>query len=86
MLIETRKKVLGEKFARTFNIESRDFIDEENRTVELAFASEEPYERWWGVEIIDLKKMDLSRLNDGAALLWNHNHDSHIGKVEKGLD
>jgi len=63
-----------------------DSINVEERTVELAFASELPYERWWGVEVIDTKKMDLSRLNDGGALLWNHdndNKDSHIGTVEK---
>ena len=43
--------------------------------VELAFASELPYERWWGVEILDMSESSvrLGRLNDGAALLFNHN-------------
>ena len=31
-------------------------INEESRTVELAFASETPYERYWGVEILDLSR------------------------------
>lgn len=43
--------------------------------VDMAFASEEPYERWWGVEILDCSDsaVRLDRLNNGAALLYNHN-------------
>lgn len=42
--------------------------------VEMAFASEEPYERWWGVEVLDVndKSVRLGRLNDGASVLFNH--------------
>jgi hypothetical protein len=42
--------------------------------VDLSFASETPYERWWGVEVLDCKteSVRLGRLNDGAALLFNH--------------
>lgn len=49
--------------------------------VEMAFASEEPYERWWGVEILDCSKkaVRLERLNDGAPLLFNHNWDDLRG-------
>lgn len=49
--------------------------------VEMAFASELPYERWWGVEILDCapESVDLSRLNDGGALLYNHNWDDLRG-------
>jgi HK97 family phage major capsid protein len=31
----------------------RGSIDEKARTVRLSFASEDPYRRWWGVEILD---------------------------------
>lgn len=31
-------------------------IDQESRTVELAFSSESPVERWWGREILDHSK------------------------------
>lgn len=43
--------------------------------VDMAFASEVPYERWWGVEILrcNEKAVRLGRLNDGAPLLFNHN-------------
>lgn len=43
-------------------------------TVAMAFASDVPYERWWGVEVLDCtpEAVRLGRLNDGAALLYNH--------------
>lgn len=28
-------------------------IDADARTAELAFSSETPYERWWGIEVLD---------------------------------
>jgi hypothetical protein len=57
-------------------------IDEEARTVEVSFSSEEPVERYFGTEILDHnpKSVDLSRLNNGAAVLEDH-QGSQIGKV-----
>ena len=72
---------VGDKIKRSLSISSK-MIDEAERTVEIAFASEEPYERWWGVEITDLASMDMERLNSGAALLFNHDWDAQIGVVE----
>jgi HK97 family phage major capsid protein len=46
--------------------------------VEMAFASELPYERWWGIEVLDCSQaaVRLGRLNDGAPVLFNHDwHD-----------
>ena len=63
----------------------RSKIDENKRTVELAFSSETPVERWWGEnEILGHNKgeFDLTRLNDGAPLLLNHDTDQQIGVVE----
>lgn len=59
-------------------------IDEENRTVELAFSSEAPVVRWWGEEVLshDPSHIRLGRLRDGAALLWNHDWDDQRGVVE----
>lgn len=59
-------------------------IDEEARTVDLAWASELPYERWFGTEILDVsvKSVRLDRLRTGAALLVNHDYDQHVGVVE----
>ena len=53
----------------------RQAIDEDARTATLAFASETPYERWWGIEVLDCTPaaVRLNRINDGGALLFNHN-------------
>lgn len=51
----------------------------------LSFSSEEPYERWWGVEILSHTEgaMDLTRLNTIGCVLYNHNRDKAIGKIRK---
>ena len=60
-------------------------IDSEKRTVELAFSSDVALERWRGVaEKLDHSPgaCDLSRLNNKAALLFNHDEDELLGVVE----
>ncbi len=54
--------------------------------IDMAFSSELPYERWWGIEILDHSEssVDLDRLNDGASLLFNHNGDDLRGAHEPG--
>lgn len=60
-------------------------VDAETRTVEFPFSSEMPVERWFGDEVLSHKSgaADLTRLNDGAPLLFNHNMDEIIGVVEE---
>ncbi len=60
-------------------------VNEESRTIDLSFSSESPVERWFGNEVLDHKRnsVDLSRLNDGAPLLYNHNSNQYIGVVER---
>jgi len=59
-------------------------VDIEARTVELSFSSEVEYERWYGIEILSHEDgaCNLSRLNDKAAVLWNHDWDDMRGVVE----
>lgn len=59
-------------------------IDEEKRTVELAFSSEAEVERWFGIEVLshDAGAMRTDRLEDGAAVLVNHDWDDQVGVVE----
>lgn len=66
----------------SFDIRS---LNDETRTFELSFASEEPYQRWFGPEILSLEPeaVDLSRLNEIGVLLFNHNRDKVIGRVNK---
>ena len=73
------------KFERIFSISRDGTIDVPARTVPLAFSSEAPYERWFGIEILDHSKgsCDLSRLADGRhPLLLNHDTDSQIGVID----
>lgn len=51
----------------------------------LSFSSETPYERWFGTEILDHSEgaVDLSRLNEIGCLLFNHNRDKVIGKINR---
>ena len=59
-------------------------INEEARTASLAFASETPYERYWGVEILDItpQAMRQSRLRTGANLLVDHDSRDVVGVIE----
>jgi len=58
--------------------------DAEKHTVNLSFSSSEPCERWGYYEILSHEKeaCDLSRLNNGANLLFNHDRNQYIGVVE----
>lgn len=80
---DTRAQVLGTVQTRELRIDSR-AIDEEARTVELAFSSEAPVERWWGREILDhgAKAVRLGRMRDGAPLLLDHRPGQQIGVIE----
>ena len=66
---------------RTANVQE---VDQDARTVEVAFSSETPVARWFGDEVLDHSPgaMEASRLENGAAVLWNHNPDVQIGVVE----
>lgn len=57
--------------------------DESERVFELSFSSEEPYERFWGTEILSHAEgaVDLERLNQIGCVLYNHDRDKVIGKV-----
>lgn len=62
----------------------RQAIDEAARTATLAFASEAPYERYWGVEVLDCTptSMRTGRLRSGANLLCDHDTKDVVGVVE----
>nr|BAR26974.1 phage major capsid protein [uncultured Mediterranean phage uvMED] len=65
--------------------ENTAFDEVEDRTYDFPFSSEQPVARYYGNEILSHEKgaADLSRLNDGAPLLFNHNPDRVIGVVER---
>ena len=74
------------KHTRAFSLERADgaAIDEEARTVEVAFSSEESYQRYFGHEILDhgSESVRLGRLQEGGAVLLDHDHGSLVGVIE----
>lgn len=72
-----------DKLERTFTFE-RSTVNDDDRTVELSFSSEVEVERWFGVEVLshDAGAMRTERLENGGALLVNHDWDDQIGVIE----
>ena len=57
----------------------------QDRTVEIAFSSEVPVVRWWGIEVLshDPGAMDLARMEGGGPVLMDHNTRDLVGVVEE---
>lgn len=73
----------GTRVQRSFAVK-REAINLELRTVELAFASDAPYERFWGVEVLDVAPtaMRTERIGNGRApLLMDHDMRDQVGVV-----
>lgn len=83
MTAARRPTTIESKQARAFLVE-RAAVDAEARTATLAFASEAPVERGWGVEVLDCASgsMRSNRLRAGANLLCDHDTRDVVGVVE----
>lgn len=59
-------------------------VNQESRTVDLAFSSENPVERYFGDEILDhsTASIRLGRLTDGGPLLMDHDTTDQVGVIE----
>lgn len=72
---------------RDFRIGSLERKQEEGneRTFLLSFSSEEPYTRYWGVEILDHSEnaVDLKRISEIGCVLFNHNRDYVVGRINR---
>ena len=78
------KEIEGKTFERFFTVDRKADIDEKARTISVAWGSETPIERYFGMEVLDLSKnsVRMDRLRDGAPYLLNHNTDQMIGVIE----
>lgn len=78
------KKIKAGNLFRSTNF-ARSAIDVEARTVELAWGSEEPVQRWGGFEVLDMSPtaVQMDRLRTGAPLLMDHNSTDQVGVIEK---
>lgn len=75
----------GAKAERFITLDERSAtIDQDARTVELAFASETPVERFFGNEVLDLGagSMRQQRLRSGGALLMDHDTRDQVGVIQ----
>ncbi len=82
MIIQKSDK---EKLYRVFGFNKKE-ISEDKRTVNLAFSSEEPYDRSFGTEILshNPEDVDFSFIASGKApLLLNHDLEKQIGVIEE---
>jgi len=73
------------RLTRNLTIDSAKVSEVDENTLELSISSEEPYERWFGIEILGHEEgeIDLSRLNNKANLLYNHDRDTYLAVIEK---
>lgn len=65
---------------------AREAINREARTIEMVLSSEEPYARWWGVEVLSHQPsaVRLGRLSSGRhPLLVDHNTRDQVGVIER---
>jgi HK97 family phage major capsid protein/HK97 family phage prohead protease len=69
---------------RELTLDTKAAVSDE-RTIDLSVSSDKPYTRWWYHEILEHsdEAVDLSRMNDSAMSLYNHNRDDYLGVIEK---
>src|SRR3954469_10253994 len=81
---ERLAQLRGARIDRAFQVE-RDGIDKEARTAWLSIASDAPYERWFGIEILDMNKKSIrtERLDAGFAILVGHDTSDQAGVAMK---
>ena len=77
-------KQIDKNLTREINIADFKRADEGKRTIEVAFSSEEVVERYFGDEVLDHnpQSVRLDRLNNGGAVLVEHDRNDQVGVVE----
>ncbi|MFK4765469.1 phage major capsid protein [Desulfobaculum sp. SPO524] len=81
----TLEQIQSQNCRAYFPVEMVRSVDEEKRTVEIAFSSDREIEQFWLTILVlehSASACDLNRLNNGGAVLFNHNRSAHIGVVE----
>ena len=77
-------KIQQQLFYRSFELD-RATVNKEERSVDLAFSSETPLERWFGKEILlhGTKNVDLTRLKTMGSALMNHDPNFILGSIRE---
>lgn len=82
--ITTRQRDKPQQLTRELAIDFKGVEGDENsRRIKLSFSSEEPYERWFGSEILDHKEESvlIDRLRNIGCVLFNHHRDQVVAKI-----
>ena len=63
----------------------RDMAEDSADELTFSFSSEQPVKRHFGDEVLSHREgdVDLSRLNTGGLLLWNHDRDKVLGRINE---
>jgi HK97 family phage major capsid protein len=74
---------LGDDLVRTRELPTSAAPVPDGDLLRFDFSSEAPVDRWFGREVLSHAPgaADLSRLNNGAPFLWNHDRDKVLGRV-----
>lgn len=87
---EMRKLGLRDESGKPKRLEARfvaerQTIDQDARTVQLSFSSEDPCERWFGFEILDHSPdaIRMNRMTSGLSLCLEHDPRDLVGKVRE---
>lgn len=78
------RDLVGHTFTREIAINEIRAVNEDDRTIEIAFSSDATIDRFWYQEILDhnTSSVRMERLNSGrAAVLMDHNHQDQVGVV-----
>lgn len=81
----TIEHMTGRALRARFPVQGVRAVDQDARTVEVAFSSDRELEQWWKTLLIlehTADACDLARLNNGASVLFNHKRDDYVGVVE----
>lgn len=76
------KSIIGTSLRRMLDIREST-VDADKRTVDIAFSSDKPISRFFGLEILSHDKgaVNMERMKDGAPLLHQHDPTKQIGVV-----
>ena len=83
----TKKITANNNQVRYLQVENKE-IQQDTGFLKVSFSSTEPYPRNFGVDVYEVighdeGDMDLSKLNNNASVLFNHDFDELIGSVQK---
>lgn len=81
---DVRREVVGKRQTYSLALDRDAAVDVESRTAELAFASDQPVEHYFGLLRLSMREghVRTGRLKRSAPLLMDHDTRDHVGTIE----